>query len=408
MLSLFYDSTSCGNGKFPMTRELATFPIQLSRLNVKYNVKIIGDTVNSKFNLYLIELFRIDLDIEEIFKNIPIETIDFIKLNNIKILVYYPYEGMDLSLYDNWFAKLHQLFLKYNMHNIKKYFIYNNLNIDNYYKIFLNDNKHLANARFSKVFGYCFFHSDSYFNIIKNKIQLNNNPREKTKDFVCYNSQIRPHRIFLISELIRRNLVEHNYVSMIGAAHNFPGTDLRYASSIIEEVFLQLDLDQVIVDHCRNYIANWKPMYLDKIADTVDNISFDIAHYQDTYFSVVTETGMGYPLRMTEKVFKPISNQHPFIVFGCQGTLKYLKSIGYQTFPEMFDESYDNIDNIYDRILAAILEIEKFNQLPADEKKRRFSSVLPTLKHNQHVFLEEYYTKHQQELITILQEIAND
>ena len=33
---------------------------------------------------------------------------------------------------------------------------------------------------------------------------------------------------------------------------------------------------------------------------------------------------------------------HPFIIFGPTGILKQLKEDGYETFPELFDESYDN------------------------------------------------------------------
>jgi len=44
---------------------------------------------------------------------------------------------------------------------------------------------------------------------------------------------------------------------------------------------------------------------------------------------------------LTEKTFKPIAFEHPFIIFGQVGTLKRLHRIGFETFPHLFNESYD-------------------------------------------------------------------
>lgn len=72
--------------------------------------------------------------------------------------------------------------------------------------------------------------------------------------------------------------------------------------------------------------------------------------YDNTLFSAVVETDMkpfykGNTTLITEKTFKPISMLHPFLLFGTKHTLAYLKSRGFETFPELFDESYDEIDD---------------------------------------------------------------
>jgi len=65
-------------------------------------------------------------------------------------------------------------------------------------------------------------------------------------------------------------------------------------------------------------------------------------------------------LFISEKTYKPIYNLHPFINVGGPGILKLLRDDGYATFPELFDESYDEIKNCSDRIKQIITEVEKF------------------------------------------------
>ena len=79
--------------------------------------------------------------------------------------------------------------------------------------------------------------------------------------------------------------------------------------------------------------------------------------YDSTCFSVVVESYMRtnawansprlpcYKTEVSEKVIKPIAYYHPFIVFGSYETLKYLHRVGFETFGNLWDESYDNIVN---------------------------------------------------------------
>jgi len=47
---------------------------------------------------------------------------------------------------------------------------------------------------------------------------------------------------------------------------------------------------------------------------------------------------------------------HPFIIVGATGSIKKLKDIGYKTFDEFWDESYDNC-NTYKERIERIIEI---------------------------------------------------
>ena len=79
----------------------------------------------------------------------------------------------------------------------------------------------------------------------------------------------------------------------------------------------------------------------------------------DTYFSIVSETSVNeYSTFITEKTVRPMIYYHPFIVWGNPNTLSYLRSIGFETFPEFFDESYDSVYNEKDRLNIILDNVE--------------------------------------------------
>lgn len=68
--------------------------------------------------------------------------------------------------------------------------------------------------------------------------------------------------------------------------------------------------------------------------------------YDETSVSFICETHeTNDSLFITEKTYRPILNRHPFIVRASFPLLNYLKAIGFQTFNEFVDETYDDTPN---------------------------------------------------------------
>lgn len=91
-------------------------------------------------------------------------------------------------------------------------------------------------------------------------------------------------------------------------------------------------------------------------------------HFMDSYCQIVLETFFdadgSRACFISEKVFKPIRHGQPFVVFGAPYTLKTLRSLGYRTFDQFIDNSYDEIeDNTerFKRVVAVIQHIKKQN-----------------------------------------------
>lgn len=94
---------------------------------------------------------------------------------------------------------------------------------------------------------------------------------------------------------------------------------------------------------------------------------FNPMWYDSCWSSLVVETDQNN-LFITEKTFKPIGFYHPFQIISAPGILKQLKHLGFETFENLFDESYDNNDNLDDRLHKIInnlqsIELNSYDQL---------------------------------------------
>ena len=127
-----------------------------------------------------------------------------------------------------------------------------------------------------------------------------------------------------------------------------------------------------------------------RILNNESNFSIDnlVQYHQDSYFSVVAETNSG--LMLTEKIVKPLFHCHPFIVFNDYGVgyLKYLRRLGFETFPEWFDESYDEIEDKDVRFRFIQKEITRLCNMSNEHLSELYNSVEDKLIHNKNNFLD--------------------
>jgi hypothetical protein len=113
---------------------------------------------------------------------------------------------------------------------------------------------------------------------------------------------------------------------------------------------------------------------------------FNPAWYDDTCFSLVAETRVSKKtsemLLISEKTFKPIAFRHPFLIWGEVGTLQHLKKLGFETFENLFDESYDTIPDLQQRLNVIVNNISNFKKYPYDQ------TTLKKLQHNHARFFD--------------------
>jgi hypothetical protein len=71
----------------------------------------------------------------------------------------------------------------------------------------------------------------------------------------------------------------------------------------------------------------------------------------------------------------------PFVLVGTQGCLKYLRSYGFKTFGDVWDESYDDeSDDVRIKRIGSLLR--SLDELSVAGKQDLFEQCLPIIQHN--------------------------
>jgi hypothetical protein len=90
---------------------------------------------------------------------------------------------------------------------------------------------------------------------------------------------------------------------------------------------------------------------------------------------------------LTEKIFKPICLQMPFVLHSTHGSLEHLRSYGFQTFGDLWDESYDNEPDDTVRIKKIADLLTELDQFDVEQKQQLFDRAQTICEHNyQHFY----------------------
>ena len=84
-----------------------------------------------------------------------------------------------------------------------------------------------------------------------------------------------------------------------------------------------------------------------------------IEDFRNSYLNLVVESRLENIGYLTEKVYKPLRTGQLFLVQGPPGTVRYLRSIGFDTYDDFIDHSYDMIDDWQQRSDAVLAELDR-------------------------------------------------
>ena len=111
------------------------------------------------------------------------------------------------------------------------------------------------------------------------------------------------------------------------------------------------------------------------------------AESAESLLYLVTETiAHGRRLHLTEKTFKPICLRMPFIIAGTRGSLAYLRSYGFRTFGDLWDESYDDEMHDDQRMEKIAWVLRGLDGASVEEKQRLFDMAQETCEYNYNHF----------------------
>lgn len=168
------------------------------------------------------------------------------------------------------------------------------------------------------------------------------------------------------------DLIRHNcdlYVEAAKFIQSCPRTlDLEYLQDLKNQ-------DNTLFHHIDSYYPIQHPSNLNLLQ-----------YYHDIFVDIVVEPNVsGNSFLVTEKLWRSIIARRPFIVMSNHNYLVNLKRLGFRTFDNYWDESYDNCKE-GDRILKIQGILEQIAMWTLPELNTKLIDMQDILEHNVTVF----------------------
>lgn len=213
----------------------------------------------------------------------------------------------------------------------------------------------------------------------------------RERKFVCLNRAARSNKLLFLLRLLRDRIWDQGFVSFSG----FDKATNQYAKT------LKFMRDEMLATPGFEDLARELAPYMDELAGfgqvvlgrrpdqaledyllTVTLGEHNLAERQRSWFTVVNETEITGPHRITEKPFKSLVDFHPTILIGNAGALPLIRELGFQTFDGYFDEAYDAMSDPRARFDAVYGEVRRLCALSDEALARMEAEGFEVLDHN--------------------------
>lgn len=221
--------------------------------------------------------------------------------------------------------------------------------------------------------------------------------------FLSFNRIHKPHRMYFLLRLRELGMIENNLIS---CAKTMDGeTFEEHVEWIVRDKENWRDVydkyNLVNKDKLRteaNSFMKELPLVLD-VEDFQDNGCFfddtvwsSASFYQNSFMSVLTESSaVGPGCYISEVVFKAIVFMHPFMILGQPRTLEILREWGFDTFDDVFDNSYDLEDDMFKRTEMVLHQMEIINKLSPEELKEKTLELKDRLVYNKNRYFSREF-----------------
>ena len=216
--------------------------------------------------------------------------------------------------------------------------------------------------------------------------------REIKKTFFSPNRIIggeRKHRVLMLYLMARLNLL-HNNISA-PAICPVENQSIQEVATYFHAKFPNPEDGIVKVISSMNLpmlfpgedIQRMSSCWLDQIDLATESMIYHVS--ETVYF--------GRRQHLTEKTFKPIAMGMPFVLSAPAHSLSYIRSYGFKTFSDVWDESYDLIEDDYDRNRSLCTLLKQLDKLTIQQKQKMFEKCIPIIEHNWNHFYHGGFEK---------------
>lgn len=218
-----------------------------------------------------------------------------------------------------------------------------------------------------------------------------------SKKFMCPNFRYEGIREVVVSYLIARWGADQGYISF------FYHSQMAELQDLLPYPAMSLS-DWDVIQSGRKALHELVPLTLDTANsracsakdllpdfDRTSNLKTDEDmefFYLDSFLSIVTESRFGVLCgEVSEKVLRPMVFMRPFVIFGAPYLLKYLKSLGFRTFSDFWDESYDEIEDHKLRTEALFRVLDSVLNQDLHSMEKLLVQMKEILEHNRNLVL---------------------
>ena len=202
--------------------------------------------------------------------------------------------------------------------------------------------------------------------------------RAPTRTFISPNRIIagkRDHRVLFLYNIFKQGLEKNNWISAPRTCV-YENVDISVIASKynniypdIEQVFQAADLPKLFPGEETQLMTSCWLTNFDESADSLVYVPTETVYF-------------GRRLHITEKTFKAIALEMPFVLVAPAHSLRYMRSYGFQTFQGIFDESYDEETDDIKRIEKITQLLKDLNSLSIKERQQIHRACVPIVEHN--------------------------
>ena len=205
--------------------------------------------------------------------------------------------------------------------------------------------------------------------------------RTPTRTFISPNRIVagkRDHRVLFLYNVFKNNL-QNNHIS--APRHcQYENVDISIIAQKyqdvypdIQQVFERAELPRLFAGETEQIMSSYN---LTNFAEAADSLIY-----------VPTETVyFGQRTHLTEKTFKAIALEMPFVLVAPPHSLAYLREYGFKTFHPYIDETYDTIADPIGRLECVTQILTEIQARSAAEKLELHQQLLPRVEHNYNHF----------------------
>jgi hypothetical protein len=209
---------------------------------------------------------------------------------------------------------------------------------------------------------------------------------------LALNRLMRPHRIMIAKLINDRKLSSVNYSFGIVTHHGSNEADAvnrnhKAKNNIVANTArlfkLPVDVVEDFVDeHGEKNIAQEPDLNL-HINQAINYEDQLVRAYNESFFSIVAETNFQQQtLFQSEKIFKPVLMQQPFVTAAEPGAIRALRNMGYDVYDDYINHSYDDFEDPQDRMFELFKEVERLCAIPNKEWISMRKAMLPRTQVN--------------------------